>query len=285
MGEQSSSVIDMNAEPIQTTYRVADAHAHIYPEKIAEKATESVGKFYGVHMAVEEGTSDALLVNGSKIGCEKYLVCSVATTLKQVPSITEFIAGECAKHPEFIGLGAYHQEVEDPAALLDRVEELGLRGIKIHPDFQRFNIDDPAVMPLYKELAKRDMPILIHMGDNRYDYSAPRRLMNVLEEVPDLTALAAHFGGYRAWDKAEAVLHGTNVYYDTSSSLWWLSPEHANELVHHYGVERMMFGVDYPMWNHAEEFRRFMALGLTEEENKAVLYDNFARLFKLDDAS
>ncbi|MFZ2755278.1 MAG: amidohydrolase family protein [Atopobiaceae bacterium] len=276
--------------PKKHPYRIADVHAHIYPDKIAEKATRSVASFYDVEMAVKAGTPEALLANGSEIGCERYLVCSVATKLEQVDSITDYIARECAAHPEFIGLGAYHPDVADPVAALDRIQDLGLRGVKIHPDFQRFDIDDPRMLPAYRELAARRLPILIHMGDDRTTFSAPKRLGHVLEQVPDLVVIAAHFGGYRAWGEAAMTfaeirdLAGSNVHFDTSSSLYFLRPECAASLVRFFGAERMMFGVDFPMWNHARELDRFFEMGLTARENKAILYDNFARLFGLDNA-
>ncbi|MBQ6586984.1 MAG: amidohydrolase family protein [Coriobacteriales bacterium] len=267
---------------IQDEYRVADAHAHIYPSKIAAKATAAVGRFYDIPMDVPAGTSQALLQQGSLIGCEKYLVCSVATKVEQVESITRFIAQECEEHPEFIGLGAYHQDVTDPTPVLDLVDALGLQGVKVHPDFQRFYIDDPRLFPLYEQLEERGMKILFHMGDNRYDFSAPIRLLRVLDKYPKLKAIAAHFGGYQAWDVARDLFPGTDIMFDCSSALFFLSPARAQEMVRTYGVEHIMFGVDFPMWSHEDEFHRFLGLGLTHDENKAVLYDNFARFMGID---
>ena len=73
--------------------------------------------------------------------------------------------------------------------------ELGLRGIKIHPDFQKLAIDDERGIETYKAIARRDLPVLFHMGDDRYDFSSPERLTNLLRRVPELRAVAAHFGG------------------------------------------------------------------------------------------
>lgn len=276
----SVSILEHEAEPATGShgYRIADAHAHIYPEKIAEKATSAVGAFYSVEMAVRKGSPDQLIANGSKIGCSKYLVCSVATSADQVTSITDYIAAQCSIHPEFVGLGAYHQDVKDPSWVLDRVQELGLFGVKLHPDFQEFYIDDPRLMPLYRECAARGLVILFHMGDNRYDYSSPKRLVRVLDKVPELRCIAAHFGGYMKWEDS-LVLEGADVYFDTSSSLWWLKPEQAHDLVDRFGSDRVMFGVDFPMWNHSKELDRFLKIGLSHEQNQAILYDNFMRLF------
>ncbi len=266
------------------TYRVADAHAHIYPDKIAEKATASVGTFYNVEMENRVGTTAHLLENGSAYGVEKYLVSSVATKLEQVRSISTFLAGECEKHPEFIGLGAWHEDVTDIAGEFDNIEALGLRGIKLHPDFQKFNIDDEKMLPVYAEAAKRGLVVLFHMGDYRTEYSKPIRLVNVLNRIPNLHCIGAHLGGYTDWEEGQHVLAGRdwpNFYVDCSSSFGFLGPEKAAEYIRGFGTQRVMFGTDFPMWKTGRELEQFFAMGFSEAENRAMLWDNFANLFSL----
>lgn len=263
------------------TYRAADTHAHIYPGKIAEKATASVGNFYHVDM-LNVGLPHVLAQRGKAAGIDRFLVCSVATKVAQVRSINEFIERKCGEYPEFVGLAAWHQDVEDIQSELDDIESRGLKGIKLHPDFQEFYIDDEKMLPFYEEADRRGLPILFHMGDSRTDFSSPRRLMHVLEKLPDFTCIAAHLGGYTEWEDARKELKGTNVYVDTSSSLFALTKEQAHRSIEHFGVEHTMFGTDFPMWDPVEELDRFFALELSEEDNRRILYDNFARLFHLD---
>ncbi|MBO5254110.1 MAG: amidohydrolase family protein [Clostridia bacterium] len=253
------------------TYRVADAHAHIYPGKIAEKATASVGRFYDIEMD-EVGLPHILHEEGTAAGIERFLVCSVATKVEQVESINTFIAEKCKKYPAFIGLGAWHQDITDVAGELDRIEALGLRGIKLHPDFQKFNIDADNMLEVYKECTRRGLIVLFHTGDDRMDFSSPLRLSKVLEKHPDFLCIAAHLGGYREWDNARAVLQGTNVYVDSSSTLFECSIEH-------FGVDKTLFGTDFPMWTPKGELERFFSMGFNEEENRKMLFDNFAKLF------
>ena len=264
------------------SYRAADTHAHIYPGKIAEKATASVGHFYHTDM-LNVGLPHVLRERGKAAGIDRFLVCSVATKVEQVRSINEFIERKCREYPEFVGLAAWHQDVEDIAAELDDIQCRGLRGVKLHPDFQEFCIDDPRMMPFYEEMNRRGLPVLFHTGDNRTDFSSPRRLMNVLEKIPDFTCIAAHLGGYTEWEEAKQTLHGTNVYVDTSSSLFALTKEQAQTSIRHFGADHTMFGTDFPMWDPAEEVERFLMLGLSEEENRMIFYDNFARLFRIED--
>lgn len=259
------------------TYKIADAHTHIYPHKIADKATAAVGAFYDLPMELT-GSSEMLKKNGSTAGIDRYLVCSVATKHEQVESINNFIADECRQHREFTGFGAFHQELPDFDSAIESIITHGFRGIKMHPDFQRFNIDDPNMLPAYRAIAKAGLIILFHMGDNRYDFSSPERLLYVLEQVPELRCIAAHFGGYRRWHSAYQVLRGTNVYFDTSSSLPFITPEDAADMIRGYGVDKMLFGTDFPMWNPTAELERFFKLGLNEDENRKILYDNFEGL-------
>lgn len=263
-------------------YRAADTHAHIYPGKIAEKATASVGTFYHVNM-MNVGLPHVLAQRGGEAGIDRFLVCSVATKVAQVRSINEFIERKCGEYPQFVGLAAWHQDVEDIAAEMDDIQSRGLRGIKLHPDFQEFFIDDEKMLPVYEEANRRGLPILFHTGDSRTDFSSPRRLMNVLEKLPEFTCIAAHLGGYTEWEDARKELKGTNVYVDTSSSLFALNKEQASRSIEHFGVEKTMFGTDFPMWDPKTELDRFFALGFDEETNRKILYGNFAKLFRLED--
>ena len=268
-------------------YKIADAHAHIYPAKIALKATEAIGAFYDIGMN-EIGYSNVLVESGAKIGVSKYLVCSVATSPEQVKSINDYLARKALKYTSFMPLAAMHIEFEDFKEELSRVKEMGFYGVKFHPDFQKFNIDDQKAYPIYNECAKLDLPILFHMGDNRFDYSSPQRLCNVARDIPELKCIGAHFGGYQSWKAAyneygklfdEGL--GKNIYFDTSSSMFALNKEKSRMLIERFGSDRFMFGSDFPMWNHEDELRRLLSLGLSEEINKKILSGNFERLFSV----
>lgn len=254
--------------------RIFNMHSHIFPEKIADKAVDAIGAFYDIPMEVG-GTSERLIEDGKQIGVTRYLVCSTATTAHQVESINNFIAAECNKHPEFTGFGSLHPEYPDNPKEIERMAQLGLRGIKLHPDFQKFNIDDEAAFPIY-EAAQGRFPILFHTGDDRYDFSHPRRVLNILERFPKLVVIAAHLGGYRCWDEAQIYLGHPRVYIDTSSALPFMTPERAVSIIRSHGIRRVFFGTDSPMWFHQGEWARFNALALTQEERSRILWNNAA---------
>lgn len=259
---------------------IIDFHAHIYPAKIAEKASDTIGQFYNIQMKYK-GSPESLLESGSRIGVDRYIVHSTATAPHQVESINNYIIGEVESHPEFIGFGTIHPEYENYENELIRIYSAGLMGIKLHPDFQKFPIDLREMDDIYEVIAGLKMPILVHAGDYRYDYSGPKRIAHVLEKHPTLKVVAAHFGGYTQWEDSEKYLVGKNVWFDTSSSLWKLTPDEAMRMIRNHGVEKMLFGVDYPMWDHQEELERFNKLPLTPEERDAILYKNAMDLLGL----
>lgn len=258
---------------------IIDAHAHIFPDKIAEKAVESIGDYYGIAMS-GTGTVAGLLESGSRAGIYKYVVHSTATKMEQVKPINDFIAQVKEENESFIGFGTIHPDLADIDSEVDRIAALGLEGIKLHPDFQEFNIDDESMMAVYRA-AEGKLPILMHMGDEVKTSSRPRRLAKVLDLFPRLTVIAAHLGGYRMWDEALECLAGRNVYFDTSSSLFVLEPERAAGIIRNYGVEKVLFGTDYPMWTHEDELWRFNRLGMTEKESRLILSENALRLFNI----
>jgi len=258
---------------------IIDAHAHIYPEKIAKKATDTIGVFYDIEMEMPAGTAERLLEEGGRAGVSRYVVHSVATTAHQVRSINEFIRREMEAHPEFIGFITLHQDLteDEVRAEVDWAVENGFRGIKLHPDFQKFNIDDEVAQKFYRAASGR-LPILFHVGDDRYDYSKPERLVRMARRYPELTFIAAHFGGYRCWDDAALYAGLPNVYFDTCSSLPFISPERARQIIDMLGAERFFFATDFPMWDAVGEMERFNEIPMTSQEREMILSGNIKRL-------
>ena len=262
--------------------KIINAHCHIYPEKIADKAVLGIRDFYDLDMSLN-GKVDGLIKDGEKVGVTHYLVHSVATTPKQVKSINEFISESVKAHPDlFTGFGTLHPDSEDIQGDFDYLIELGLKGVKLHPDFQQFALNEDRALEIGKIVEKGNVPILIHCGDFRYNYSNPDQLKPFLDEFPNLTVIGAHFAGWSIWQEATEKLAGTpNLYVDLSSSLYDLSPEIALELIHKYGSDRVLWGTDYPMWDSVSEMEYFNKLDLTQKERSQILYENAAKLLKL----
>lgn len=250
---------------------IYNMHAHIFPEKIAPKAVEAIGHFYGIGMDCR-GTKEDLIKDGDKIGVKKYLISSIATKAIQVRSINYFLSKEIDSNT--VGFASLHPDSKDMEGDIDNLIKLGLKGVKLHPDFQAFNIDDKKTYPMF-EICQGRLPFLIHMGDKRYNFSSHQRLLKILELFPKLIVIAAHLGGYSKWDELAAPYLGhERVFFDTSSSLMFLDKEKALSIIKRHGIERVFFGTDFPMWNHEDELNRFYNLPLSEKERELILNKN-----------
>ena len=257
--------------------QIMDIHAHVFPDRLADKAAHSIGEFYGAQCRFAASV-DNLLHEQTRAGISRCVISSSAVTPRQVRGINDFIAEAAASHPNFIGFGSIYPGLDGFEEELDRLISRGLRGLKIHPDFQRLPIDEPSALPTYRAIAARGLPVLFHMGDDRYDFSSPQRLKNLLRQVPDLRVIAAHFGGWRAWELSYENPLPENVLYDTSSTTPMIPREFVLRMLDRFGPERFVFGTDFPMWEPKSMVAQLYALGLDEETLSRIFYRNFLEL-------
>lgn len=271
-----------NLRPPRPTQGVIDAHCHIYPDPIARKAVQAVDRFYeGVPADHYDGTIQMLLTSGSNAGITHFIVHSVATKPEQVSHINRFIAQSAeASEGRFTGLGTLHPDSTDLRRDFEELESLGLHGVKLHPDIQRFRVDGMRAMAIFEMCEDRGLPVCVHTGDARYDYSNPNRVVNVLRAFPRLQFIGAHLGGWSVWDRAARVLPDyPNIWVDTCSSLYALKPQAARDLIRAYGSKRTMFGTDYPMWPQKRELEMLARLELEEGEYEDIFWNTCAGLF------
>ena len=264
--------------------KVADIHAHVFPEKLADKAPASISAFYGgMEVACHPATPQKMAFYEQEAGITRFVMSNSATTAHQVHSINDFLPQAVKNIPGAIAFGSIFPGMDGAIEELERAKALGIRGLKVHPDFQKVPLDDPAGVPIYRRAAELGLPVLFHMGDDRYDYSTPERLMNLLRQVQDLQVIASHFGGWRAWAHSYECPLPSCVLYDTSSTLPMIPRDMVLRMLDRFGPERFLFGTDFPMWSPKEELARFLALGLGEDVNEKILYGNFMKLFDLHD--
>ena len=264
---------------------IIDTHAHIFPAKIAAQAAEATGKFYATaqtptrpsleRMISHGGTSEELLSCAKDAGITKLLVFSCATAAGQVDSIINFIARECAEHPEFLGAGTMHIDYPDFEGACDRMLSVGIRGIKLHPDIQGFAVDDPRMLPLYEIMQSKGMYLISHTGDNRYNFSNPDKLLHLAELFPHMDFICAHFAGWSEWELARHIMRRENIFMDTSSTIGFSSPETAKKAFSAFDPTHIFFGSDYPMWDPKTELESILQLGLPDEILEGVLHRNF----------
>lgn len=262
--------------------KIFDIHVHIYPDKIAEKASASIGIFYDGFPILGAGSLQDCISRMDAAGVEKFAAHSVAMNPHNVESINRFIMEAYHQYPDrIVPFAALHPDMQDIPAAVDRLVEQGFRGVKIHPDIQRFVVDNARSVNMLSAVAGK-LPVLIHCGDIRYDFDSPERILNLHRLLPDLTIIGAHFGGWSEWERANFLLAGhDNILVDCSSSLYNLEKETAAQMIRRMGAENVLFGSDYPMWTPEGEVEKLLALPLTDQEKEDILWNNAAKLFGL----
>ncbi len=270
---------------------VIDFHAHAFPKAVAPRVVQQLEHHYGLP-PVGTGTVDHLRNLWQEAGVSLGVISTAATRPAQVRSANDWALrlnkagpwppGEDGEGPAFLAFGTLHPAYPDIPGELARLKEQGILGLKFHPDFQGFHLDSPAAEEMFAAIGS-DFVVLLHVGDrpDHHRYATPDRLRRLLEALPQLRVVAAHFGGFQMWSEAQAELIGRNVFLDTSSSLTFLSPEEAVGVIRRHGPERILFGSDFPLWLPGTELALLQRLPLTEEERRLILGDNARRLLGL----
>jgi hypothetical protein len=261
---------------------VVDFHTHAFPEKVAARAISALTQSYQVE-AHGEATIAGLVRVMDECGIDVSVIAPVATRPEQVRSINDWAAS--AESDRIVCFGALHPDLPDAAGEVERVVQLGLKGVKLQPNFQAFAPDDRRLWPLY-EAAQGRLILLFHSGQEikalEQIHAKPEAFARVHRAFPGLTMVIAHMGGYQVWDEVRRHLVGQEVYFDTSyCSEEELSTDEFRELIRAHGAERVVFGTDYPWGHPAGDLARLCAMGLSEAEVEAVAWRNAARVLGL----
>ena len=133
---------------------IIDFHTHAFPEKIAEKAIEKLSFASGGLIPQTNGTVSGLKALMKKDGVDKSVALGIATNEKQQTAVNDFIKSqECE---EIIPFGSVYPHAESALEELERIHSMGIKGIKLHPEYQQFFVDDEKMKPIYKKISQND---------------------------------------------------------------------------------------------------------------------------------
>ena len=259
---------------------IIDFHNHIFPEIVREKAIKNMEEGYNL-ANFQDGSVDTLLEIDRQAGITTAVVLGVATCPRQVTDVNNYIIKEVKAHQELVGFGSVHPNYDKNIEEIERITAEGLKGIKLHPDMQEFMLDAEEMDEVYRYLSEKKIPLIIHCGDISRDNDSPERVAAFLDKYPNITLIAAHFGGWLLFDRAYDALKDKKCYVDCSSSQMFLGDRHTRELIRMYGADRVVYGSDFPVWNPVKCLEKFYGLELTEEENRKILYQNAAEILHM----
>lgn len=221
---------------------VIDFHVHAFNPKVAEKAVEKLQAQSGI-TPFTRGTAEETIQRFDEWGIDKGVLLSVATKPAQQRVINDWCAQQDGGR--FISFGGIHPDAEDYEQEIAHIKELGLHGIKLHPDYQGFMIDDERMDKIYDAIEKADLPVIFHSG---YDcvspdliHSTPERALNMIKKHPKLKVILAHLGANMMWEQVRDVLAGVDgeVYFDTAFTS--MCPDELMQaIVEKHGADRIL---------------------------------------------
>jgi predicted TIM-barrel fold metal-dependent hydrolase len=267
---------------MSTVPRVIDFHSHIFPDALAPAAIKALEE-EGDTRATHDGTLAGMIASMDAAGIDASVVQPVSTKPSQVCGINDWVATLTSER--VVPFGGMHPDFPDPAAEMTRMRSLGIRGFKMHPEYQSFEPEEPRMTSIYEAAAEQGMPILFHSGHDIAFTTArgtPAVWGRLLDRWPGLTLIIAHMGGFKLWRQAKDELIGRDVYLDTAYTLGHIADEEFVDLVEAHGSGKVLFGTDSPWTEPSEELARIRGLGLPETELAAILGGNAARLLGLE---
>lgn len=262
---------------------IIDVHTHIFPDNLAPSAIANLMAFAPLMQNHTDGTSSGLIGSMKQAGISTCVVLPVATKPSQVETINT-IAGQ-KNPPGLIFFGSLHPDYADLSIEIDRLKSLGVRGVKLHPLYQNFAIDDRRVFPMYEQLADAGLIVTFHTGEDvaplPADLALPDAVARVVAAIPSLTIIAAHMGGWRRWDQVLRDLAGASVFFDTAALPGVCPPEIFIELVQKHGSDRILFGSDSPWWGQRESVEWIDKMALSSMDKERIFYANARSLLSI----
>lgn len=260
---------------------IIDFHTHIFPDALAARAIPMLAERSGF-VPQTDGTVSGLLASMREAGIGKSVALSIATNAHQNKKVNDFVLS--LQDDRLIPFGSVHYEA-DWQYELDRLADGGIKGIKLHPDYQGFFIDDPAMCPIYEYILKKDMILLFHAGQDdglpNPIHASPDRTARVLGMFTGEKVVLAHLGGFRQWDEVEQYLLGRDIYLDLSCTTPFMDSSRLTRLLRGHDSNKLLFATDCPWGNQKNDVAAISALDLEPHVKQGILGGNAARLLGL----
>ncbi len=261
-----------------------DFHTHAYADKIAKRTIDALVATAKMP-CITDGTVAGLVSALDKNGVEKAVVLPIATKPSQHEVVNSW--AKQIESDRLIPFGSVHPFGEDAIEYIEKIKESGLKGIKLHPDYQGFEFDDKNVYPIYKKCAQLGLIVIIHAG---YDpvspdkiHATPRMIANVMNDIPDLTLVCGHLGGMNLWDEVYETLAGNfeSLYFDTAFVSSFIDFELFEKIVRKHGAQKILLASDMPWENTKNEIEAIEKMNLTAKEKSLIFSENAKRILGL----
>ena len=259
---------------------IIDFHTHAFPDAIADRAMAALIADTEEVTAYLDGRVSSLITSMDSCGIEKSVICNIATKPAQFEPIIKW--SQQISSDRIIPFPSIHPDDPDYADHLKQIRLAGYKGIKMHPFYQDFYIDEDRMLPIYQTISDNDLLLVMHTGYDiafpRLEYAATARVANIIRQFPKLKFITTHSGGWQMWEQVQKLLLGKPVYMDISYSLDDLGPENAKYILENHPPEYLLFATDSPWKDQATEIKSVLSLGLQQQQLNLLFRENALRL-------
>jgi predicted TIM-barrel fold metal-dependent hydrolase len=265
---------------------IIDFHAHIFTDNVAKNALPVLAERAKIDPHTD-ATAGGLMKSMVNSGIDYTVIANIATRVEQVQKINKWTVELSNTYPQIISLGTLHpgMSFDDMKQEVGYLSKNNIKGIKLHPDYQYFFVDDKRLYLMYQLLSEAGMFILFHSGIDiglpGEIHCTPQRLLSLKDNNVELKVVAAHMGGYQMWNDVEKYLIGTDIYFDTSFSIEEIGVEKSSELMKKHGVSKILFGTDSPWKSQSEELDLVKSLQLSNAEIQLITSKNAMEILQL----
>ena len=254
---------------------IIDFHAHAFPDQVAASAIPYLEE-EGDVKANHDGRISSLLAIMDREGVDKSVICCIATRPSQFEAIVSW--SKQISSDRIIPFPSFHPD--DPQAVehISQIKEEGFKGIKMHPYYQQFFLDDEKLYPAYEKISKLGLILVMHTGFDiafpRIRRCDPRQILNVMTRFPELKMVTTHLGAWQQWAEVEDLLAGRKIYMDISYTLGQIDTKTARRIILKHPREYLLFGTDSPWSGPQKTYKQLQALELGDEREELILRKN-----------
>ena len=266
---------------------IIDFHTHMFPEKIAGSTIAKLAPF-NEEKPTTDGTILGLLKAMEEGNCDLAITLPVLTKPSQYESVTKFTieTNQQFKGKKIIAFGGIHPLCENIFEKMKYLKDNGIKGVKIHPDYQGEFIDHEGYIEILESAKKLDMIVITHSGiDGAYldqpERCPPDRLVKVIDRVKYNKFVLAHYGAKLQWEEVLELIAGKDVYLDTACMLRTISFDLFNKILLKHGEDKILFATDCPWSSIKLDSERLNSFNLSKETKDKIFYKNALKLLGL----
>ncbi len=253
---------------------IIDFHTHIFPDPIASQAIpalEAQGK--GNVKAALNGTANDLLRSMQQNNISKSVICSIATSPKQFQPILDW--SKKIATDQIIPLPSVHPSSTTVLTELKTIKDNGFKGIKLHPYYQDFFLDEERLLPIFHKIAELGLFVVMHCGYDigfpREERANPKQIKSLITAVPSLKLVAAHLGAWQQWDEVDQYLICEDIYLDLAFVLDFLPKKQAVKMITNHPQDKILFGSDSPWEDQGKALQKLRDLHLGKKLEEQIL--------------